>query len=251
MTKTIIHIFTISLLFACATSDSNKSNSNNHFKQLDTSVSVSGYWLSEDYYQSIQNFKSPKKAQDGSAFIFIPNRTLQQTTMIYNFHEGGPLLKVLKNNKHYELWEVVDDSLTQKLYIIEEISPTQIKLGKKVFYKINIEKHHDTYKISEALLFKGKYTTAGGKTVEFKANGQLLGLDNFTYYEPIIDYFDAGMQVDQIGLGNSPEKLTGYGFTFNRDTLSLYKLNCLTFDSTMNDCVEVGYGQLAYKLWKK
>lgn len=250
MNKEIIYIFTVGFLLSCAVGDKNN-NSNQSFKQLDTTVSISGYWLNEDYYKSIRAFKSPKEAQDGSEFIFIPSRTLQQTIMIYNFHEGGSFLKIIKNNKHYELWEVIDDSLTQKLYTIEEISPTQIKLGKKIFHKITIEKHQDSYKILEALLFKGKYTTTDGKTVQFKANGQLLGLDDFKYYEPIIDYFDAGMQVNQIGLGNSPKNLIWYGFAFNKDTLSLYKLNCLNFDSTMNDCVEVDYGTLAYKLWKQ
>ena len=76
-------------------------------------------------------------------------------------------------------------------------------------------------------------------------------MDNFKYYRPEIDYYDAGMDIDQVGLGNSQNELEWFGFKFKKDTLELYKLNCLTFDSAENRCVEVDYGQLSYKLWRK
>jgi hypothetical protein len=252
--RNLIFITIFGLLFSCTSNDRTQDDSKkltDQFKSLDTLVSFSGYWLSEDYHNSIRQFKSPKKAQDGSQFIFIPDRTLQQTIMIYNFHEGGTFLKILKHGDGYEIWEVQDDSLTQRLYSVEIISATKIKLGDKTFVKINSLKNKDTYQILEKILFEGQYTNSNGKTIEFKPNGQVIGLDNFTYYDPIIDYFDAGMQVDQVGLGNSQSELDWYGFKFNRDTLELYKLNCLTFDSTDNRCVEVDYGQLSYKLWRK
>lgn len=253
--KNLILITIFGLLFSCTSNDRKQDGSKNltddQFKSLDTVVSFSGYWLSEDYFNSIRQFKSPKKAQDGSQFIFIPDRTLQQTIMIYNFHEGGTFLKILKHVDGYEIWEAQDDSLTQRLYSVEIVSATKIKLGDKTFVKINSQKNKDTYQILEKILFEGQYTNSNGKTIEFKPNGQVIGLDNFRYYDPIIDYFDAGMQVDQVGLGNSQSDLDWYGFKFNRDTLELYKLNCLTFDSTDNRCVEVDYGQLSYKLWRK
>ena len=59
------------------------------------------------------------------------------------------------------------------------------------------------------------------------------------------------MQVDQIGFGQNKNELEYFGFKFNKDTLALFKLNCLTFDSAFNSCVDVKLGQQTHKLWKK
>jgi hypothetical protein len=243
----------IGLLFCCSPNDRPENGSSsftNDIKQFDTIVSFSGSWLSEDYYNSIRQFKSPKKAQDNSEFIVIPERTLQPTIMIYNFHEGGPFLKILKNKGKYEMWEVQDDSLIQRFNEVEIISSSKIILGDKTFEKISPLTQQGNHKVLEEILFKGHYTSSDGKHIEFKNDGQLTGLDNFNFYEPVIDYFDQGMDVDQIRLRNTQSKLDYYGFKFIGDTLELYKLNCLEFDSTSKNCGIVEYGQLIHKLWK-
>lgn len=243
---------TIGLLCSCSSTDkNNEQTSAANFKTKDTTISFTGYWLCKDYFESINNFKSPKKAQNNSEFIFIPDRTIKQTMMIGNFHEGGPTLTILSNGDHYELWEIQEDSLTQLLDKIEIIDETNIKIGDRVFVKINPLQSDNGSRILEEILFKGTYTNALGTAIEFKNNGQIIGLDNFKIYEPIIDYIDAGMQVDQIGFGQNKNELEYFGFKFNKDTLELFKLNCLTFDSTDNRCVEVELGQQTHKLWKK
>jgi hypothetical protein len=243
---------TIGVLHSCSSTDKNtEQTAVTNFKTKDTTISFTGYWLCKDYFESINNFKSPKKAQDNSEFIFVPDRTLKQTMMIANFHEGGPTLTILSNADQYELWEIQEDSLTQRLDNIEIIDKTNIKIGNRLFVKINPLKNDNGSKILEDILFKGIYTNASGKTIEFKNNGQVFGLENFKIYEPNIDYIDAGMQVDQIGLGQNNNDLEYFGFKFIQDTLELYKLNCLTFDSTDNRCVEVELGQQTHKLWKK
>lgn len=242
------------LLFSCSCSERKHDSSNiltDDFKRVETTVNFPGYWVSEDYYNSIRQFKSPRKAQEGSQSIFIPERTLQQTLMIYNFHEGGPFLKVLKRGDNFEIWEVQNDSLTQRQYFIEVISPSKIKIGDKTFIKINDLKVQDSAKVLEEILFSGKYTNSEGNTIEFNPNGELIGLGNYKIYSPVIDYFDAGMQIDQVGLGSNQKDLQPFGFKFNQDTLELYSINCLTFDSIHNSCIEVGYGELLYKLWRK
>lgn len=248
--KIIIIILIIDALFSCSsTNKKTEPTSDTQFK--DTTISFSGYWLCKDYFESINNFKSPKKAQDNSQFIYVPERTLKQTMMISNFHEGGPLLTILSNAGQYELWGIQDDSLTQRLSKIEIIDDTNIKIGNRLFVKINAIKSDNGSKILEEILFKGIYTDTLETTIEFKNNGTLSGLENFKIYEPIIDYWDAGMQVDQIGLGKNNNELEYFGFKFNSDTLELFKLNCLTFDSSNKMCVEVELGQMAHKLWKK
>ena len=220
------------------------------FKTYDTTLSFSGYWLTEKYIKDIRKNKSPKLAQDGSEYIYIPDRTLKKTMMIYNFHEGGEFLTVLKN---------------ETSYVIEIISPREIKIGDKNFVKIHPIIGKDIFSVSrenqplilEEILFKGNYITADGKNVEFKNDGNLISLDNYHYYVPVDDYYDEGMQVDQIGLTHSDndsikwKDLEWFGFKFNEDTLALYKLNCVAFDSTSQNCGIVEYGDLIYKLFRK
>jgi hypothetical protein len=52
-------------------------------------------------------------------------------------------------------------------------------------------------------------------------------------------------------LGQNNNDLEYFGFKFIQDTLELYNLNCLNFDSTDNRCVEVELGQQTHKLWRK
>jgi hypothetical protein len=185
--------------------------------------------------------------------------------MIYNFHEGGEFLTVLKNETSYELWQVYNDSITKRENVIEIISPREIKIGDKNFVKIHPIIGKDIFSVSrenqplilEEILFKGNYITADGKNVEFKNDGNLISLDNYHYYVPVDDYYDEGMQVDQIGLTHSDndsikwKDLEWFGFKFNEDTLALYKLNCVAFDSTSQNCGIVEYGDLIYKLFRK
>lgn len=252
MTKTkrfIIFLAIATIFFSCSTS-TEKSEDASDYKQLDTIINFAGSWLIEDYYNSILKHKSPKTAQDGAEFIIIPNKTLQQTIMLYGFHEGGPFLKILKNKNAYEVWEVQEDSLINKHYDIKILSDTKIQLGKKRFVKIS-SAVAENFKILENILFQGIYISEKGNNVEFKPDGTVTGLENISYYEPIIDYVDAGMQIDQIGLGKSDTEIEWFGFKFKDDTLEIYELQCLTFDSTMNSCVEVDYGKLSHKLWRK
>jgi len=217
---------------------------------FDTTIYFAGTWLSEDYFNSINKFKSPKLGQDGSSFITIPDRTLKKTMMIENFHEGGPSLTVLKNKERYQIWEMQEDSIVGLTADIEIISETKIKIGDKIFIKINPSSCEDYFKILEEILFKGIYTDYNCKNIEFKNNGEVVGLDKFHYYRPLDDYFDIGSQVDQISLSTIEKDYNWFGFKFNYDTLEIYKLNCLQMDTINNDCVIVENGELKYKLWR-
>ena len=168
--------------------------------------------------------------------------------LVFNFHEGGPNLTVLMDGGKYQLWEVQEDSLLGKWKDVEIISPAKIKIGDKGFVKIDPVSTEVGALILEEILFKGQYTTAEGKPVEFKNNGQLTGLGKYSYYSPGIDYIGPGMQVDQVGLGTSDKDLDWFGFKFNKGTLELYKLNCIAHDGTDNTCVEVEFGELVFKL---
>jgi hypothetical protein len=233
------------------------------FENVDTIIPIAGCWLSENYLNRINEYKSPKKAQDNSPLIIIPERYNEKTTIMYDFHDNFDYFTIFKNHNKYEIWETHNYLKTKLEFIIEVVSSTKIKIGDTILRKINPLRVNDFYHnglknemlIQEELLFKGIYLTTDGKKVEFKNNGQINGLHDFYYYKPISDYFDEGMQVDQLIMVKSEKDiewkdLEYYGFKFNSDTLELYKLNCIEFDSTSQNCAEVENGELLYKLWR-
>lgn len=220
------------------------------FKVHDTLISFSGFWVNERYIKDIKSSKSPRKSQgNDESCITIPNKTLQIMRIVWGFHDGGEDLVVVKNGNNYQLW---DGELKEKFKDIKIISKTKIKIGNNYFVKLETTDKAITDsnpKILEEILFKGTYHSGNGKIVEFKANGQIKGLDNFTHYDPVIDYVgDPDLDVDQISLGKSQNKTNLFGFKFQKSTLLIYQLKCIEYDSANNKCAKVSYGHLIYKL---
>jgi len=222
------------------------------FKTVDAAVPFAGVWLSEDYYNSINKFRSPKKA-GASEYMVIPNRTLVEGTRGFNFHEAIGL-GIFKNGEKYQTGSISNNGLSD----IEVISPTKLQIEGKSFVKINpvMKKRRGIELILEEILFKGEYKDKDGKTIQFKRDGQVIGLEGFHYYAPLLDYADAGLNIDMVILGKTEKDLETppvnfskwFGFKFNKSHLELYKIKCLTYYE--NECVKVDFGQLVYKLRK-
>lgn len=256
------------LCLACTSSyrhQNNTANASNELRARNEKNSIAGYWVSESYINSLKKYKSPKKsqAQGNSLLLIIPERTNEKTTIMYDFHDDFDDYTIVKNHSDYEIWENFNNQNTKLEYTIKVISATKIKIKETVLIKINPLRVKDFLHsglkneilVLEELLFKGVYLTTEGKKVEFKNNGQLKGLEGYFHYRPESDYNDQGMQVDQLILVKSEsnfkwQDLEYYGFKFNFDTLELYKLNCIVFDSTSQNCGEVENGELLYKLWR-
>lgn len=221
-----------------------------NFKTNSVPVPFAGSWISEDYLNKIREHQSPRKAQEGSeeCFIQLPDNTLRPATMVINFHEGLSDLVTVSNNGAFQLWDKQGDTLSSPLYTIQALSADSIKIGDKLFIKINPSATNNEPRILEEILFKGIYTTKNGERVEFKSNGEVSGLGKYAYYEPVIDYFDAGLQVDQVGLGETADKLEYFGFKFKKNKLELYKLKCDAYDDIDKRCVEVSFGEKLYEL---
>jgi len=222
------------------------------FKTKSVPVPFSGNWISEAYLNDIRDRQSPRKAQEGSeeCFIQLPDHTLRPATMIINFHEGISDLVTVNNNGAFQLWEKQGDTLSNVKYNIQTITSDSIKIDDKLFIKINSIPTGSEPRILEEILFKGNYSSKKGEQVEFKANGEVSGLGKYKYYKPVIDYFDAGLQIDQVGLGTSADKMEYFGFKFKRNKLELYKLKCDTYDDIDKRCVEVSFGEKSYDLQK-
>lgn len=222
------------------------------FKTNSVPVPFAGNWISETYLRDIREHQSPRKAQESieECYIQLPANTLRPATMVINFHEGISDLVVVSNNNVFQLWEKQGDTLSSVKYSIQPISTDSIKIGDKLFVKINSSSSGNEPQILEEILFKGMYISKKGAQIEFKSNGEVTGLGKYIFYKPLLDYFDAGLQVDQVGLGETPDKLEYFGFKFNKNKLDLYKLKCDAYDEVDKRCVEVSYGIKAYDLQK-
>ena len=223
-----------------------------NFKSVSAPVPYSGSWISRDYLQNIRKDQSPRKAQETSeeVFITLPDNTLKPATMVYNFHEAMDNLVLVNRKGSFELWEKQNDSLTNAKYTIEKIADDTLKIGGKTFVKINPDVSGDQPRILESILFTGKYTNKKGEPVEFKPNGEVSGLGKYHYYLPVIDYFDAGLQVDQVGLGITREKMDYFSFKFHKDQFDIYTLKCKEVDPVDKRCVDVTFGTKVYELQK-
>lgn len=216
-------------------------------------VPFSGQWLSQRYYESVLDKGSPRAAQElvETSYIRIPATSDAMTQMSYGFHETGPDLKVVKNDSMYTLWEIRDDSLYRAVFPVTIVDSTHIKLGDEPFVKIVSQQDDHQPMILESILFQGTYTADKGQTVSFGANGEVTGLAPYTYYHVLTDYMDAGLQVDQVGLGETKDSLKYFAFTHKNGKLELFDLKCLTFDETEKRCVDVDFGKKKFSFSKK
>lgn len=251
LTPFLLLLLSIGLLSSCGGGESKTTNKGEDFKTLDTAIFFNGFWVNEHYLLEIKKSKSARKAQGADeSCITIPERTLQTTQMIWGFHDGGEDLLVLKNGNQYELW---DAGLKHKLQNIELVSNERIKIDNKYFIKIELENNspwNANPPILEEILFKGKYRLENGNEVEWKANGQISGMDPYMYYSGIVDFSDPGLNIDQLKLGESKDKMELFAYTFHQDTLLIYETNCTNYDSLNHMCTRVEYGKLRLKLLK-
>lgn len=206
-------------------------------------TSFGGNWINKKYMDRLLATKSPKKSQDVAVvtMLILPDNFKQNATMVLSFHEGITG-KIIPKGDSFEIQSPESDVPPTTF----QLKNGRIKTGKDEFIKLKT--HNATnYNVAEQLLFAGKYEM-DGKQIEFTSNGKVSGLDTFTYYSVPIDYYDAGMQVDQIRLGKSRENSKLYGFSFKKNNLSIYELKCL--NSVGDFCDVVKNGKRLYKLKK-
>jgi hypothetical protein len=218
------------------------------FKTFQTALGFAGAWVNEIYVDSIRKNRSPRKDQGiRESCINIPDSTLKMTSMISGFHEGGAGMVIVKDGNRYQFY---DPEFKTPKDIIEPMSPDRLRIGTQYFQKL---KHPDMDKyewgILNEILFSGKYQSQDGKVVVFGIDGHIKGLDTVTYYQPHADYTEEqDLGADRISMGRSQENVHVYGFQFDKDTLLIYRIDCLQYDSIAHDCGLEKLGGLRWKL---
>jgi hypothetical protein len=216
----------------------------------DTTIPFQGVWVNEHYVNDIRQGKPIRKSQDtATRCIVIPKRTLQQTNIIFGFHDGGESLVVVSNASGFFTYALYDGHCVDT---IRSLGGGRLKIGRENYVRIG-EKDSTSSDLGvlEELLFAGEYRRpdAAG-TVVFKKNGEIDGLDSLGWYDPAIDYADWGYEtkLDHISLGSDRKHLHDYGFRFAGDTLMIYRIDCLKKEG--EDCVLDTLGQRMYALQK-
>jgi hypothetical protein len=237
-------------VFAACTGTADHDGRSDNQKAVDTistsDTSLTGFggdWINKKYAEKLRETQSPKASQNSvsMAMLILPSQINQQATIIWGLHEGSNGI-VKKIKEAYGIYS--DDGNMEHRIIFKN---GRISTGKDEFIKIK-GGEENSKNIAEQLIFAGKYDLSG-KQVEFTYDGKVIGLDTSTYYNVLIDYIDAGMQVDQLRLGSGSESSGLYGFNFNKDTLRIYELNCLQREDDY--CVVVENGKELFKMIKK
>ena len=248
--KTLISILTTLTLLSC------NPPAADHEAQVELSITDTlvfesvpyehgGNWVNKKYVDKLLLTKSPKASQEAVllTMVTLPRETEQEAMLIWSFHEGGNYI-LRRINNQFGLAGRDSRDLRYELSVENDI----LTLDSNQFIQIHDHEERHDYDIAEQLLFAGNYDLSG-KEVEFTADGQIIGLDTITYYSVLIDYWDAGLQVDQIVLGANSDDSKLYGFKFSHDTLSIYQLNCLEKQETY--CAVVENGLEVLKMIKK
>ncbi len=245
MTKNYLFLFIV--LISCNQKDPLSKTSEN-YKTQKTSIPFSGFWVNETYIKSVQKTKSPRLPNGMlESCIKIPTSTLSVTRMVSGFYDGGPNLVILKKGNSYQFWS---EDLEYKGDEIEVINKTKIKIKNQVFIKMNDKITIDNPTILEEILFKGTYKNEAGEIVEFKSDGQISGLKNFTFYSAVLCYTGPGLDVDQIAFGKSKSETEIFAYKYKNEDLEIYELKCIQKDLENNICEIVDYGKLLYVLKK-
>ena len=244
MIKLSVTLLASFFLIACHSTDSkpNAGPASNAQKQ-DTVVPFGGFWLNETYIKNIERTRSPRESQDAShdCCLFMPSSTLQTASIATDVHEGGREMVLVKNDNSFQFYYKENDTISHLAYNIQVISANKLKVGQYTFIKT------DENFIAD-ILFSGKYQDKLGNTVQFSKDGHIKGLGTYSVYNPMYDYLGPGLDVDQVDMGPSTQKMETFGFKFSQDTLFIHNLNCLLRDSSDNSCLEVTLGDIKYKL---
>lgn len=193
-----------------------------------------GSWINVAYLESLQKTKSTKAAQGASPLSLVTIRReggKNLLTTVWNFHEGGStdtvrmsgpdqgeVISGYKGDKTFDLELRPNGRLVlrqdEERYEFAKFSPQEARFGPQAG-------------IVNQTLFAGTYGL-GDKTVRLLPDGRVTGIDSLLRYEAVVDYIGEEADFDQLYLsfkgGKAPRD---YGYEFRRDTLEIFRLQCL------------------------
>ncbi len=247
--RLLFFIAVVILLTACNQhTDSTTTPTASNATQVAEAVPFAGYWVNKGYYDTLLLTGSPRIAQNGCTILILPDSTGKPLLQGWNFHEGSAEYTLYKSDETYTVYTTSDDTLINTGSTIKPLPGGMLEFAGATFVKIAGPGYDFAFPVTEEILFKGRYTDSTGNSIQLSGNGTITGWPQFNRYAVVSDYYDRGLQVDQLSLqqpgSNQPELL---GFKYAGDTLKMYSLTCLHEDED-GDCAEVDFGDLKYTL---
>lgn len=255
-----ITYFTVFTLFFLNSSCQNQSN--NTTKLLETTIKstivsdknypseLQGFWINTAYLQKLQEGKMSllEIQKIGIAENGVTSFEISDTSASagFNFHEG---MACKLKNKGENRFEVLNaESNNEKVFDMEVISKTYIKIGKTEMSKIGTVK--TGVDALDYLLIGGKYSL-DNKMVELKEDGTINGLGDYTHYSILYDYIGEENAPDQLELSTDEEVSTYFAFKMDKkmpssNQLSFFDVKCLKKEGDI--CLKTGTGKLHWKL---
>lgn len=223
----------------------------NEYQKLDTALSFAGLWVNEKYVNGLRKTKSPSNMEiPPYSCMIIPNRTLQETSVIEGFHEGGPVLTIFKNGDKYEFWGKEEK---KKWADVQLVGEDRMKIDNEYLVRLksgDLSNEPNPYNIVDLVLFAGKFRDEKGNIVEFTKDGKVKGLTGAAVYEATLDYAAADPQLDELKLGATAADMKGYAFKFNNDTLKVFEVACKVMGQD-SICLESDFGKKYLTLIKE
>lgn len=204
---------------------------------------VGGAWVNARYIQLLTQTKSPRTVQSLAipSMILMPHTIGDTGSFIGDFHDGAPFI-LGKSGKVMERYDLAR---------LEKYGDFHINDGRLTMHGqeyIFISDSLNDYRVGETFLFSGTYSY-DDQFVSFSSEGMISGLDNFSHYAVMLDYFDVGRNLDQVEMGPNQDSMEAFGFSFSKDTLTIYKLNCIESDA--RTCYTVELGETMFRLIKQ
>jgi len=128
------------------------------YRTLHVRVPFGGAYVNEEYVDKIHANRSPRLDQDvEKSCIEIPDSTLETTSWIYGFHEGGPTKEVVNTGGRFMLYDVYEKKLEDTL---ESLGPDRLRIGQLYLRKLKYpDREKADWGILEEILFSGRYQT--------------------------------------------------------------------------------------------
>lgn len=211
--------------------------------QVGQASGIGGAWVNAHYIQLLTQTKSPRTVQDSAnpSMVLMPHTIGDTGSFIGDFHDGVPFV-LGKSGKKMGRYDLAQSEKYADFQVIN--GRLAIRDQEYIFVSDSL----NNFRIGERFLFSGTYSQ-GDQIVSFSPEGMISGLDNFTHYAVILDYFDVGRNLDQIEMGPSKDSMETFGFSFSKDTLTVYKLNCIESDA--RTCYTVELAETMFRLIKQ
>lgn len=223
--------------------------------QIDKFV-IYGQWVNVKYIDALKQTKSARNSQESCDVIYVNIDTNLNTIINYSFHEGVNC-KISKQdiNSYYLDWE---NKILKKVDSKTVLFVSGDKVDTLVYNPHRIGDYNNA--LLNKIIFSGSYMDLqSGEKVFFTNEGKVSGLRKFKSYIVNNDYFDSALDFDIIKFFNENDVGKG-AWQINKDsiltwqvsfdTLKIYSLFCKGYYEKTTDCIELGKGDLIYKLIK-